>query len=196
MPTEIEKLAETYPRYLTPRQQKDLTEELDRFPAITYYSKPQDILLQGDVWLNVSGYIYKSGGPEFTPYTWMIISNTCDVAAENRRFVPPSVVFAPVVATSRYLALMKQSGATDEQIQSYMGDIRSQRLTGLFFLPAGGGLDEDSIVLFDGAQSKPLSMFTREEGKVKSLQLSQSAFWVLLIKLSIHFCRAFENVER
>jgi hypothetical protein len=196
MPTELEKLAETYPRYLTPGQQRELTSELDKFPAIKYYAESKEDLLQGDVWMNMTGLVFSSAGASFQKRSWMIISNTCDVSSENRRSVPPSIAFAPIVSLAKYTDLMRRSGADDNQIANCVHDLRRQLLTGIYFLPAGGELTEDCVVLMDSIQSMPLTQFSAEQEKWRGASLSQAAFWVLLIKLSIHFCRAFESVAR
>jgi hypothetical protein len=194
MDSDFGRLADTFPKYLAPHDTKELFVEIDRFPAINYYSKIDESLLQGDVWTDLNAYVYSSKGIELKPFTWMILSNTCDVAAENYRRLPPSISFAPVVALERYFGLLE--GASKEQLDSIERDIRAQKSTGIFFLPKGAEIQQDSVVLLDSVQSMPLSMFTKDEKKVRSAQLSQPAFWVLLIKLSIHFCRAFEGVSR
>jgi len=66
----------------------------------------------------------------------------------------------------------------------------------MFYLPAGISLDEDYVALLSEISSFPLSMFLEEEGRSRFVTLNMVGFYLFLFKLSIHFCRFHENVER
>ena len=77
-----------------------------------------------------------------------------------------------------------------------MTSIKEQKVTGIFFLPAGGGLQEDHIALLDDIYTMPGKVFEEEKAKSKAFTLSQIGFYLFVFKLSVHFCRFQEQVAR
>ncbi len=68
-------------------------------------------------------------------------------------------------------------------------------MSDIFFLPAGTAMDDDHLVLLDDIHTTPLNQFSRQKQK-RLFCLGQTAFYIFLIKLSIHFTRLREGVRR
>lgn len=71
-----------------------------------------------------------------------------------------------------------------------------QITTELFYLPRGSNLDDDYVALLDDIHTAPFPQFQRQKDKQKLFTLSQVGFYLFLFKLSIHFCRFHENIDR
>jgi hypothetical protein len=88
-------------------------------------------------------------------------------------------------------------GVPSDKIKSKIDAIKRQEVTTIFYLPsAAGSLNDDHIVLLDDVHTMPSTAFPNETAKVKSFTLSNIGFYLLIFKLSIHFCRLRENVVR
>lgn len=184
------------PKYLTPEQHRQLYEELRAFPTNTNYftQKPdlRDELLQGDGWTGLVAINFKTR--ESKPISGVIISNSCDVNADNERALPVNVLFAPIIRLNRYEELLRK-GLDFQRAENVVGDIRRQRVTSLIYLPAFSDVIEESIVPLDDIHSHPLDDFIQQE-RSKIFTLSQYGFYIFLLKLSIHFSRFQEGVVR
>jgi hypothetical protein len=195
---DIEELARTYlPKYLTPKQQNELWAELRDFPSIGSFYLPPDATseqaLQGDGWRGLVVVRFETG--EQRSVTGLILSNSCDIAPENQRALPTNVVFAPLVALDRYVDRLIAAGQTTEQVASLLDTIRRQEVTSLFYLPALSYGPPESVAFLDDVHSHPAPHFFGTT-RARVFRLSMVAFWVLLLKLSIHFCRFQEGVPR
>ncbi len=195
---DIAELARVYlPKYLTPQQKNELWAELRDFPRIgSFYLPPDatpDEALQGDAWRGLVVVRFETG--ERRPVTGLILSNSCDIAPENPRPLPTNVVFAPLVALDRYVDRLLAAGQTTEQVQSLLDAIRKQEVTSLFYLPALSYGPPESVAFLDDVHSHPAAHFFGA-ARARVFRLSMVAFYVLLLKLSIHFCRFQEGVPR
>src|SRR5262245_54491687 len=114
----------------------------------------------------------------------MLLSNSCDIALENKRDFPPRIVFAPLIPLQAYVDLLRSStGLGAEQIDNKVRSIRKQQITSLFFVPAGGNLEGDHIAVLDDLHSVPLGHFVAEKDRVKLFTLSQMGFYLFLLTL-------------
>ena len=129
-------------------------------------------------------------------YEGLVLSNSCDVDPINPRDLPARVVFAPLVKLSRYKRLLEESGIDAKRVEQKISSIKEQKTTNIFYLPAGRALAEDHIVRFDELQSMPLSAHAESADKEKLFTLSNTGFYMLVFKLSVHFCRLHEKVNR
>jgi hypothetical protein len=66
----------------------------------------------------------------------------------------------------------------------------------MFFLPAGGPMAEDHVIRLDDAHSMPVAAHIAAEHREKLFTLSNTGFYMLVLKLSVHFCRLHEKVNR
>ena len=185
------------PKYLSPERQQALWNELKAFPAdYRLYSERNEEagLLQGDGWRGFIAIDFVSRGDRIV--SGLVMSNSCDISAENRRALTPNVVFAPLLSLGRYKALLESSGETAEQISSTMTEIRKQKITSLMYFPGVAGSDlAESLVLFDNLHAQPLDNFLGRE-RSRLFRLSDFGFYLFLFKLSIHFTRMQEGIER
>ena len=81
-------------------------------------------------------------------------------------------------------------------ISSKVTAIKEQKVTSLFYLPQGKGVDSDCIALLEDVQSIPFSSFNSRQAKQKLFTLSDVGFYLFLMKLSVHFCRFHEDIAR
>lgn len=196
---DLTELARLYlPKYLTPKQQEDLYADLRAFPQFSsFYLAPEadtgHDVLQGDGWRGLIVLRFETG--ERRPITGLVLSNSCDMSPANPRPLPTNVVFAPLVALDRYVDRLRGAGQTEEQVTSVLDAIRKQEVTDLFYLPGLPYGPPESVAFLDDVHSHPAADFF---GATRSrvFRLSMPFFWVLLLKLSIHFCRFNEKVQR
>jgi hypothetical protein len=185
------------PKYLTPSQKQDLYSEMLKFPGATrFYLHRQDLrdqLLQGDGWQGFIAINFYTGQRKVV--SGVILSNTCDVSTDNSRSLPVNILFAPLVNLSQYEQLLLANGKSPAQVGSQFNEIRNQKVTSMFYLPRSSGVIEESIILLDDIHVHPLRDFLEVSHK-PLFQLNQFAFYLFLIKLSIHFCRFQEGIQR
>lgn len=185
------------PKYLSPEQQRQLYEELERFPdKLNYYMPPgsyPDNVLQGDGWRGFVVIDFETS--ERKTISAVVVSNSCDIDPNNQADSPRKIIFAPIVQLQRLEQVLREVGRKDEHIADKLGAIRRQHITTMFYLPAISGVMPESVALLDDCHQQPLDRFLSGT-RSKAFTLSQSAFWVFLIKLSIHFTRLNEGVNR
>jgi len=197
-----ENLKDQIPYYLTSAlAQKELVENLEAIMGGArsgyYLSASQDAYaherLQGDGWRGLPLFSFTSG--EKQDVRGILLSNTCDVSPENDRTLPPQLVFAPIVRLSAIEARFVARGISPAQVDGKVAAIKQQIATSVFYLPAGGPLEEDYVALLDDVHSVPVSAH-ENDNKEKLFTLSMAGFYLFVFKLSVHFCRLQENVDR
>lgn len=185
------------PKYLTPQQANDLYSELSKFPENKsfYLNGPElkNELLQGDGWRGFVALNFSSS--ERKVVSGVVLSNSCDVSLDNPRPLPGNVVFAPLIRLSKYVAQLGKAGKSREQVAAVVESIRKQRVTSIFFFPDAPGVGEDAIAVLDDIHVHPLRDFVGSS-PTSLFTLNQVAFYLFLMKLSIHFCRFQEGVRR
>jgi hypothetical protein len=172
--------------------------ELENFHLgmMQYYllSQYQDEMLQGDGWKRLQLRNFDTGEKIFI--NGVVLSNTCDVAPGNKRDFPVKIIFAPLISLAAYVALVQTAEVPQASIDDKLAAITQQRVTNLFYVPAGAGLDADHIVLLDDIHNMPAAIYEAEEKRGKIFTLSQAGFYLFILKLSMHFCRFHENLAR
>ena len=130
----------------------------------------------------------------------MIISNTCDIDPANRRLM--RMVYAPIWNLQKYeRALQKdlvQTGKRNpKSVDSHIKEIQRQRISHIFYLPKGAGIENESIVFLDRLNNAPSDQFELESVPEKRIfTLSDYGYYLFLFKLSVHFTRIREGVSR
>ena len=185
------------PKYLSPHQQRELYEELQKFPAkLNYYmpagAYPENVL-QGDGWRGFVVIDFETS--ERKTISAVVVSNSCDIDPANSANSARKILFAPIVPLDGIRAIWHQLGDSEAQIKDKLAAVRRQEITTMFFLPELPNVVQESVALLDDCHQQPLNRFLAGP-RTKRFTLSQSAFWILLIKLSIHFTRANEGVVR
>lgn len=201
MTFDADALRQQIPFYLTAAPaQKTLLDELGKLIAgadrgyfiPSGYDGYTGEMLQGDGWRGFQVFSFKSGN--VNPARGIVLSNSCDVSAENARVLPPNVTFAPIVKLSKLVERFQAHGLDKEKVASRLIDIKAQRVTSMFYLPADDLLDEDHVALLDDLHSMPVEF--HQKAAEKLFTLSMAGFYLFVFKLSVHFCRLHENVDR
>ena len=196
MPEDIFEKIELYlPKYLTPNQKSELFSELKKFPDnqnFYLFAEPVE-LLQGDGWRGLVAINFYT--LERKSLSGVILSNSCDIDPKNTQPGEVKVLFCPLLKLSTYVELLGAAGKTTEQINNVLSDIDSQRVTTIFYLPSCAGVIEESIIVLDDIHAHPLQDFIRQD-RSRLFSLNQYSFYIFLIKLSIHFSRFQENIQR
>lgn len=202
MNLDIESLQRQIPYYLTSKDRQVLINELKAISrggtADYFLGQTQDAfksdMLQGDGWRGFQLFMFDTG--KRRSVQGLVISNSCDVDPNNRRDLPARVIFAPLVKLANYEALLGKRNITQRKIDEKLATIRAQKTNNLFFLPSGGPLTDDHVVRLDDAHSMPVTAHSAATDREKLFTLSNTGFYMLVLKLSIHFCRLQEKVNR
>jgi hypothetical protein len=185
------------PKYLTPLQARELWAGLADFPKNTDYywfdSGLETDILQGDGWRGFVVLDFHSGGKQTV--SGVVLSNSCDIAPDNEPNMPANILFAPLIELSKFESRLQGIGKAPEQVASILGDVRQQRLTTIFYLPAYSTTINESMILLDDVHVHPATDFRGCERNAL-FRLNQYAFYLFLMKLSIHFSRFNEAVAR
>lgn len=199
----FEEIRRFLPQYLSAEAELDLFAALSQFPDSIdsrMYSLRlvgENTFFQGD---GVHGMPFVNlPNPKVDSLPAMVLSNTCDMSADNVRIDPIRVMYAPVYNLEKYDRALRQADPSREgKITDYVESIRKQRVSNIFYLPSGsGGLDYEGMVPLDRIQNAPVSQL-RENGipADRLFSLGDYGFYILLFKLSIHFSRIREGVKR
>jgi len=201
-----EELSHYLPKFLPDGEIADLYSDLKQFTDARFngskgmdysnyygeFSQTVPHLNQGDGINEMP--IFKLPNPKSKLGKGFIISNTCDVFSGNNRRLDVNFLYATIIRMDAYEELLKKSGTYSK---NRIDAIKAQQVSDMFYLPAGAGLKESSIVLFDTINSIDSSVIPDGEIENKRIfQLSQSAWYILLIKLTYHFVRVNEGLLR
>ena len=196
-----EEIKKYLPQYLSEIELNNLRKELENVPTdgtkdtvYTIALANADYLLQGDGVANLD-YI---NFPDVVikPIDVILLSNTCDMSIENKRMNPCRIMYAPILKFDIYARKLRESFPS-QSVDNHLRDIKAQQISQAMFLPKGGKMDYDGIVFFDRAISIPLSEETMQSMcDNKLFTLSNFGLYLLLLKLSIHFTRIQERIDR
>lgn len=166
-----------------------------------YHSSPPNFFLQGDILNSLPSIIwdydehkYKSG---FSP--GILISNSCDVEIANKRTIPKQALFAPIISLNNYIESLTEEGIEPTKIDSLIKDIKSQEYTNIFYLPNNIIDGNEFIAFLDQIWWVPVEEFEKKIDdleKERFVSLDYFGHYLLLVKLSIHFCRLPEETDR
>ena len=81
-------------------------------------------------------------------------------------------------------------------IEQKINSIIAQKTSNIFYLPASGALEDDYIIRLDELHSMPFSAHRESPDRQKLFTLSNTGFYMLVLKLSVHFCRFQEKINR
>ena len=189
------------PKFLSANSKKALFEGLRQFPDnidsrfYTNRLRNDRIVYQGDGIQNLPFLIMPE--LEARPVNAIIISNSCDIDPRNIRLFRSKVVYAPILKLESYRNMLLREGVLAPEVNSHIESIRRQEITQAFFLPAQGLLEQDSFVLLDRLISCDNEFIDRKVlHQSRLFTLSDLAHYLFLVKISIHFCRLHEGVDR
>lgn len=189
------------PRYLSEDKLNSLKQQLKEFGEgydtgkyFTDRLKNDPLLYQGD---GVCALVCNFPDTKSKDAPVLLLSNTCDMDIGNNRMNSCRMMYAPILNLEKYILKLKSRNIPDEKIKNHVSDIKGQIISQIFYLPKTSSLGYDGMVFFDRAMSLPLS----EENVGKCIasrlfSLSNYGFYLLLLKLSYHFTRIQEKVDR
>jgi len=190
------------PKYLSAESSKELLEGLKDFPnnidnrLYTNYLH-DSIIYQGDGLTNMLAVNLPNS--EIKSIDGMVLSNTCDIELSNNRLFPSQIVYSPIINLEKYeAALLSAMGDQNEdKIKNHITDIRKQRLTQIFFIPKFGNTLPDSIIFLDRIFNIGNDFVDRSTlDDIRIFSLSDYGNYLFLFKLSLHFTRIQDKVDR
>lgn len=190
------------PKFLSAESDKELFDSLKDFPGnidsriYTNYLSDSNIIYQGD---GINNMLFINlPDREIKPVPSMIFSNTCDIDLANTRNFPSQMVYAPIINLTKYKEVLYTNAQKSKaQIDAHINSIKNQEITQIFYLPKVDGKLEDSLVFFDRVCNCSNKSIDREDIKERRLfTLSDYGSYLFLLKLSIHFTRIQDKVER
>ena len=200
MTLDAEQLKNQIPFYLTAEPaQKELVRNLDALnKGVTtgYYisaarEPDANSMLQGDGWRGFQLLSFDTGKKRSV--RGIVLSNSCDISRDNERVIAPKIVFAPIIRLSAIEKRFDERGLAKNAVADRIAAIRGQSVSNIFFLPSGGPLEHDHVALLDDVHSMPVATQADCE---KLFTLSMAGFYLFAFKLSVHFCRLHEKVDR
>lgn len=190
------------PKYLSPEIEEKLFQDLIRFPdniddrIYTSYGIDPNIIFQGDGLKDL--LVINLPDTTIKKVPSMVLSNTCDIDPENKRKFQSNIIYSPIMRLEAYRKRLLDNGMYGpESIESHLDTIRKQKITQIFYLPIGRQLKYEAMIFFDRLVSCDNESIDRENLEDKRLfTLSQYGHYLFLYKLSIHFTRIMEGIER
>ena len=198
---DFEEVKKYLPRYLSEKSTDLLLEELKAFPENIdkrFYGnifEDEKTIFQGDGLRDL--LIINLPDVKVEPFPSIVISNTCAISPENERKIEPKILYCPILRISKFETQLRNNQIGEDRISQYIKEIKKQTVSSIFYLPQGGELPEDCIALLDNINNCRVSFVKNEEVPERRLfSLSNYGFYLFLFKLSIHFTRIREAVER
>ncbi|MFN7097014.1 MAG: hypothetical protein ACK4PR_05610 [Gammaproteobacteria bacterium] len=183
------------PYYLSKEQKDNMVKAIKQFPYVDYYiNQHMQDLLQGDIWTSLE--VYDPNTKNSKKIKGIFLSNSCDIDRSNKRYTPTLITFAPIIKLIDYKRLLNSSDLGENQINNKIDNIRKQLISNIFYLPNHHMLQDEYIALLDDLHTIRLDQFDAIKEKTKILTLSQIGFYIFIFKLSVHFCRLHESVDR
>ena len=200
--TSFEDIKKYLPQYLSDSDTKQLFSALKDFPNniderfYSNYNLDDNILYQGDCLKDIPAFKLPNMHSKLSQS--MAISNTCDMDLNNSNERPwntQRILFSQIILLEKLEKELCQRFPKDK-VTNYINSIKKQKITNTFYLPKSNNLDE-AVVFFDYTNSFDIHFIDRNSLKERRLvSLSNYGFYILLIKLSIHFTRVQEKVQR
>ncbi len=198
---DFDELKKYLPKYLSQEATEKLFQDLKDFPENIHGRLYGDVLenendvFQGDgivdlPVVNLPDEIVRNGKV-------MILSNTCDISLDNRRILFPRIVYCPILRLSKFIDTLRKRDIPDERISQFVQVIKKQEVSSIFYLPSGAKLEEEYIAILENINNCDVKVVPKDEvGERRLFSLSNYGFYLFLFKLSIHFTRIREAVER
>lgn len=199
---DFEELKVYLPKFLSSESEQVLFSGLKDFPnnidsrLYTLSLKKEDTIFQGDGISNL--LITNLPDTKIKPAKCMVLSNSCDISFNNSRNFKSHLVYAPIFNLKKYHDLLiKTSNKSANDIKSHISSIKKQRITQIFYLPKINNSLEESIVFLDRINSCSIEYLKPKDiPKERIFTLSDYGSYLFLMKLSIHFSRIKDNVDR
>lgn len=166
-----------------------------------YLKNPPEYLMQSDMLNSVKLVAWDDESKDFvsgfTPSVF--VSNTCDVNNDNTRSINnKEAMFAPIIELEQYFNDLRDEGYSSSQITSFHNTLKQQDFSNLFYLPKNEKNGTEYIVFFDKISWSPIDELIKDESinNIRFISLSNFGFYLFILKLSYHFCRVPEEIDR
>jgi hypothetical protein len=192
------------PQYLSATSLDGLFEDIQKFvqtgsseEVYTSGLKEKDQIFQGDA-LNELPFITFPHDSAPINCKAIVLSNSCDINPENLRPFNSHIIYSPIWKLSAYTEFLKESGINQQKLINHLSDIKSQTVTQILYLPQNDdGPDEDCIVFLDRICHCDMAHIERETVRGRRLfSFGNFGFYLFLLKISIHFTRIREKIDR
>lgn len=198
----VEDIQKYLPKYLSQDSQKDLFDDIRKFVSednsyrlFTSLLESESSIFQGDGLGTLKYYSFEQESLKDGP--GIVLSNTCDISLENERYFPSQIMYSPIINLDKYVALLEKNGVGEQKLRAHIKAIKSQEITQIFYIPTIDGKFNESIVFLDRISNRRNSKELSEELlKDRIFTLSNFGFYLFLLKMSIHFTRIREGVDR
>jgi len=190
------------PKFLSQDSEKQLFEGLKDFPKnldqrfYTSALKDSTNIFQGDGIRNMLVVNLPSSSAKEA--NSVIFSNTCDIDLDNIRIFPSRIVYSPIFNLQKYRQeLINKSSKSKNDIDAHINTIKEQKVTQIFYLPKINNVIDESIIFLDRVNNCSRKIIENKELKKERLfTLSDYGAYLFVLKLSIHFSRIKDNVDR
>jgi hypothetical protein len=198
---DFDEIKKYLPKYLSQEATEKLFQDLKDFPENIHGRLYGDVLenendvFQGDGIIdlpvvNLPDEIVRNGKV-------MILSNTCDISLDNKRIFFPRIMYCPILRLSKFINTLRKRDIPDERITQFVEAIKKQEVSSIFYLSSGAKLEEEYIAILENVNNCDVKVVPKDEiGERRLFSLSNYGFYLFLFKLSIHFTRIREAVER
>lgn len=189
------------PPYLSEQSTAELLADIEKFPEhygelYTSYLPEPNILYQGD---GISGLpmLYADGKcTDIKLNASIVLSNTCDMDNRNKRKYSTYILYCPIFKLTKFKEGIESIHGKNSA-DSLVASIKKQACTSILYLPAWKSGQDDGIVFLDRIYHIHSSMIDLNRlSETRLFSLSNFGFYLLLLKLSVHFCRMQEKVDR
>jgi hypothetical protein len=185
-----------FPDYLSVDAKDAFQKAFGTFKALrSVYSCSQQGYVQGAAF---KGFTIlrknRSNSCEEKQVSGIILSNSCDIDCANRRDYPVNVTFAPLLTIESLGAMWTAGGANEHQVRDRMSMVKRQSVSHLFYLP-NGPHGKDVVCDFSTLGVMRMDDFI-DNSTAHIFTLNDIGYYFFLIKLSIHFLRLTDGVQR
>ena len=191
------------PQYLSAPTQEKLFAEVKKFPDNIDERLYSQSLLRETAFFQGDGlhslWVANLPDTHIGKARVLLLSNSCDMSDENKRLTPRNIFYCLIVSLAKYREMLANNAKSfsESQLREFIETVRKQQVTQVFFLPQNAQLGEDCIALLDrisNCDSRACNV--PELVKNRLFVLSNYGFYMFLIKLSIHFTRLREGLNR
>ena len=110
--------------------------------------------------------------------------------------MPSGTLYRTDVKLSKYQTQLYKNCTNKDKIINHISDIKKQRITQIMYLPATNNMEE-SLVFLDKISNIDNKYIDRTNLKnLRIFSFSDYGFYLFVFKLSVHFSRIQEKVNR
>ncbi len=198
---DFEELKLYLPKYLSTASDQKLFEDLKSFPEniddriFSNLVMNENIVYQGDGFEDF--LVINLPDPKIEKAKVVIFSNTCDIDIANERIYSSSICYAPIINLEKYVEKLYARNFDPQRITQFVQSVKKQMISTVFYLPVCEKLSYDSFVFLDKINSCSGTSIPRLDLNNKRLfTLSNYGLYLFLFKLSVHFSRIREGIDR